>query len=84
VGLLPPQERLAAKALAGVADLLFRPGKGNSRMWSLPPCDWCIVCVKFVNHRWSDKALAHYPRSRVALHGGGVSGLVALVKKLVG
>jgi hypothetical protein len=48
----------------------------------LPASDAVLLLTKFIEHRWTIAAYRAFPRERVHLHSGGMSGLVEKIKAL--
>ena len=47
-----------------------------------PSCDHLILWTKFIQHRWTEAAYRQFPRDRVHLHDGGLTGLVEKINEL--
>lgn len=47
-----------------------------------PSCDHVILWTRFITHKWTEAAYRQFPRDRVHLHHGGLSGLIEKINKL--
>jgi hypothetical protein len=48
----------------------------------LPASDAVILMTRFTGHRWTIAGYRAFPRERVHLHSGGISGLIEKIKAL--
>jgi hypothetical protein len=80
VGLRFGQERHVVKRCGQLADLRFVRGDRSEPV--LPASDAVVLLTKFIEHRWTIAAYGAFPRERVHLHAGGMSGLIEKIRML--
>lgn len=91
---LPPWPTIAVVGLrrAQFAELVARCGSAAKLKFVnadqsetvFPHADAAFLLTRFVEHRWMDASLRAFPRSRVLLHGGGISSLAGRILSLAG
>jgi hypothetical protein len=80
VGLRFGQEAQVARRCRDVASLKFVSADRSET--ALPASDAVLLLTKFIEHRWTTAAYQAYPRERVHLHAGGLSGLIEKIRTL--
>src|SRR5690242_5754186 len=81
VGLRSGQGRHLEEKCAGTVKLKFIEASRSETRF--PGCDAVFLMTKFIEHRWTQSAYQTFPRERVHLHHGGISGLVKKIRSLV-
>jgi len=83
IAILGPMDRQAgviASRCSRQARLKFVNRNRGDR--SFPGCDHLILWTRFITHDWTEVAYRQFPRDRVHLHHGGLSGLVEKINEL--
>ena len=80
VGLRFGQEAQVARRCRDVAGLKFVSADRSET--ALPASDAVLLLTKFIEHRWTIAAYGAFPRERVHLHAGGMSGLIEKIRML--
>lgn len=82
VGLRRAQFAELVARCGGAANLKFVNADQSETVF--PQADAAFLLTRFVEHRWMDASLRTFPRSRVLLHGGGVTSLAGRILSLAG
>jgi hypothetical protein len=80
VGLKNNQANVVDTECNDFADLRFLDARRP--VYDVPTCDYLVLLPRFIGGGWARAARRSMDRSRVHLHGGGITSLVERIKTL--